>query len=185
MAVKKAPAKKKVDAPAPAVVEAPAPDSPLGQLDGALVALQGAAAHVTLIVQRGWDHSQPIPSDMLRVAKIFETVERLAKKTGELIDSLLKAHKAANGTYEPGAYTVVFSSTDKRSPKWKEEAVRLGRECFLLRQELAELRGEAFTEVWDEKVFCAQIVAKYPPSTGSSVKVLAQGETVQPESQSC
>jgi hypothetical protein len=86
-----------------------------------------------------------------------EHAQKKLKKTTDTLDELLQIHRDAGGTFEHGLFGIAFPETHKRSPKWKEEAIKLGRE-------LALLKGET----WNEDAFCRSIQESYPETTSVS-----------------
>lgn len=145
-------------------VSAPEPVSVAAALSVAEVKCCSLAADLAQLTEDGIGGGRVVGQDMaqnLHALLVFET--RLKKLVKEVKEGLL-AGKANGVAFEPGRFAVLFDTTYKSSPKWKEEAVRLARS-------LAALKGEAF----DEESWATSIAASYPKLPSTSVEIAISG----------
>lgn len=103
----------------------------------------------------------PFPQDGLRLIMWLRTAASSFKDSADALEALAEAHHAAKGSFEHGRMAILFKPTSKRSPKWKDEAIRLGRD-------LAALKKEEF----DEEAFVEAILKGYPSVPGSETKII-------------
>jgi len=107
------------------------------------------------------DEPRVVPQSLLlalnQAVTMSKSLDKFWEKNGE---PFLLDMKNSGASFEAGRATITFPISDRRSPKWKEEAVRLARQAF-------ERDGEPF----NEEQYCELMIAAAPPSGKVSAKI--------------
>jgi hypothetical protein len=84
---------------------------------------------------------QAFPQAALRVAHLLKAVAKTASKGKDAHDTAALEHNAKSGVFQIGKMQIAFPISNKRSPKWKDEATEQARR--------ADALAEAVTTVLD------------------------------------
>jgi hypothetical protein len=127
---------------------------------------QAVAGQIVDAVSPGDGSDLPVlTQDVLRRFYILLLLDSKLGKAMEYLKKTVIAYKKAGGRFELGALATKFDSSDKRSPKWKEEAIKLARAA-------AVARGDAS---FDGEAWAKQIADSYPPTTSHSFEIIESG----------
>jgi hypothetical protein len=100
------------------------------------------------------------PQKLLEFGVILENLGKAVTTTRKAFDAKALEHKAGEGSFEHGIVAITFPETERRSPKWKDEATDRARQ-------LAEAAGEDF----DPKKFAKEVTETYPVTVSRKVKL--------------
>lgn len=105
--------------------------------------------------------SRQVTQSLLEAAVRVKRLRDEADAAYKAFEAMAKKHHEDGGSFSSGRVAITFPETVRRSPKWKDEAIKVAGE-------LAEERGEEF----NVKEWVDMVIETYPTSTSQSVALV-------------